>query len=65
MTSVSEFLKNVGKKCWEQGQNDYCGTNGWCCRKGSTGNGCDGSFGGTMNYRCSPKPGTSPSGFFP
>ena len=49
---VSEIdLQNAGKDCWngckkEQGKCDWCGADGWCCRKGWVGNGCDGNIGG-------------------
>ena len=44
-------------KCNKQeGKCDWCGTEGWCCRKGFIGNGCDGSFGGESGHRCVLKP---------
>ena len=39
-----DCLSNCNSK---QGKCKFCGTEGYCCKKGSTpGNGCDGSFGG-------------------
>ena len=48
--------------CWngcnkQQGKCDWCGTEGWCCRIGWTGNGCDGLFGGSRGHLCVSKPG--------
>ena len=62
MAYIPEFLKNVGEHCWDgcnkqQGKCDWCGTNGWCCRKGVTGNGCDGTFGGQTQSQCVSNPG--------
>ena len=50
-------LDNAGEECWwecnkQQGKCDWCGTEGWCCRIDWTGNGCDGSIGGTENHQC-------------
>ena len=50
-------IKNTYKVCWwkcnkKQGPCDWCGT-GMCCKKGETGNGCDGTFGGESDHRCS------------
>ena len=43
-------LKNGGEDCWDEcnsqgGKCAWCGTDGWCCRKGEDwiGNGCDGT----------------------
>jgi len=58
-------LENGGKDCWtgcksKQGKCDYCGFDGYCCRKGWTaGNGCDGSFGGENGHQCVLKPSSS------
>ena len=43
-------LKNTGKSCWvecgaKEGPCYWCGTEGLCCRKGRTGNGCSGIMG--------------------
>merc|ERR1712216_198748 len=49
--------KNAGDKCWSQcGQKtgrcpQFCGQ-GWCCRIGWSGNGCNGNMGGESNHRC-------------
>jgi len=50
-------LKNSGKNCWDgcneqEGKCDWCGTEGFCCKKDSIGNGCDGVFGGQDNHEC-------------
>merc|ERR1711902_183271 len=51
-------LKNTGTDCWSkcnaiQGRCDWCGTEGFCCRKNwDAGNGCDGSFGGKEKHEC-------------
>ena len=55
-------LKNQGKDCWTgcnrtQGMCDWCGFDGWCCRKDWIGNGCDGNFGGPNNHQCVLKAG--------
>jgi len=52
-----EDLKHAGEQCWwgcnqKQGKCDYCGADGWCCRKNWIGNGCDGSFGGPWSHQC-------------
>ena len=44
-------LENMGEICWDpcdekQGACEFCGLDGVCCRKGYTGNGCDGEIGG-------------------
>ena len=36
---------------------DWCGLDGWCCRKDWVGNGCDGTIGGTNHHRCQLYPG--------
>ena len=46
-----DAYKNLGKNCWgacgrKDGFCSWCGTEGLCCRKGWTGNGCDGKMGG-------------------
>ena len=38
-----------------QGKCNYCGFDGLCCKKGLTGNGCDGSFGGSNQHQCALK----------
>ena len=57
-------LAHSGEECWlskykcnkQEGKCDWCGTEGWCCRKDFIGNGCDGSFGGESGHRCVLKP---------
>ena len=57
-SSPPSALENSGKNCWDgcnkqQGRCNWCGTDGYCCRKGwSIGNGCDGTFGGTGHHLC-------------
>ena len=38
----------------QQGKCDWCGADGWCCRKGADwrGSGCDGTRGGPNNHQC-------------
>ena len=36
----------------KEGKCDWCGTDGWCCRKGWVGNGCDGTIGGSNGHQC-------------
>ena len=64
---TDEGVRNEGKDCWYpctnmnmagQGRCGYCGTGGMCCRKGSRGGGCDGSFGGDGRHACVPFTGT-------
>merc|ERR1719464_445296 len=55
-------LENQGKDCWsgcdqKEGKCDWCGTDGWCCRKGWVGNGCDGTIGGSNGHQCQLNPG--------
>jgi len=52
-----EGLKNGDKDCWngcnkKEGKCNWCGPDGWCCRKNWVGNGCDGSVGGSSNHLC-------------
>merc|ERR1712083_799882 len=58
-------FKHGGMNCWEgcdkiRGKCDWCGTEGYCCKKGVNGNGCDGSFdyGGPYEWQtiCVQKP---------
>ena len=56
----SGSLEHAGEDCLngcnsQEGKCDWCGTNGWCCRKDSIGNGCDGTFGGTNSHQCALK----------
>merc|ERR1719458_1259310 len=54
-------IANKGKDCWKgcektQGRCEWCGTDGWCCRLGWEGNGCDGSMGASgMGHVCTSK----------
>merc|ERR1712025_670562 len=50
-------LQNAGKECWKncdktEGKCGWCGPNGYCCRRGWTGNGCDGHIGGHNFHAC-------------
>ena len=51
-------LENAGRDCWngckkQQGKCEWCGFDGYCCRKNfAPGNGCDGSFGGQNRHVC-------------
>ena len=62
-------LVNAGQDCLTscngiQGKCSWCGSDGYCCRKGWTpGNGCDGSFGGNDKHACDVKP-TSELNYF-
>ena len=54
-------MENGGKDCWngcsqKQGKCDWCGADGWCCRKDWAGNGCDGTFGGEKGHQCVLRP---------
>ena len=40
----------------KEGKCDWCGTDGWCCKKTFVGNGCDGTFGGINQHTCTLKP---------
>ena len=51
-----------GEECFsycneQSGHCSWCGTEGICCRKYFTGDGCDGLIGGEDKHRCVPKPG--------
>ena len=53
----TSVLKNTGKDCWDEcsqkdGPCTWCGTEGLCCRKGYTGNGCNGQMGGDSMHMC-------------
>ena len=59
-------LEHFGEKCLigcndQEGNCDWCGDDGLCCKKGSIGNGCDGTIGGTNNYLCVNKHGNTVS----
>jgi len=48
---------NGGKQCWytchkKQGKCSWCGTTGYCCRKGWKGNGCTGAMGVNGRHTC-------------
>ena len=61
--SLYTVIANKGKDCWKgckktQGKCEWCGTEGWCCRLGRQGNGCDGSMGAKgMGHVCTSKKG--------
>ena len=49
-------VNNLHKQCWPEGKNNSngCGPEGFCCRKGWVGNGCDGTMGSDYNHhKCS------------
>ena len=55
-------MENGDIDCWaacnyQQGKCDWCGVDGWCCRKDWVGNGCDGTFGNPDHHQCVLKPG--------
>ena len=66
LNQIDTEIANKGKDCWKgcektQGRCEWCGTEGWCCRLGWEGNGCDGGMGakgmghvctGKGNHRC-------------
>ena len=56
-------MQHSGENCWagcngKQGKCDWCGTEGYCCRKnyGTISNGCDDTFGGENDHTCVLKP---------
>ena len=53
------LLEHGGEDCWsnckKSGKCDWCGTQGFCCRKGVIGGGCDG-WGGPSNHQCFLRP---------
>ena len=55
---AEEKLKNEGENCWSEcnvvngGPCEWCGTEGLCCRKGWTGDVCDGEMGGEDDWIC-------------
>jgi len=73
----NEGVKNIGKDCLNkgecgnygnmysrggQGPCNYCGPEGYCCRKEKSGwwdktSGCDGTFGGERGHQCAARPG--------
>ena len=55
-------LEHAGEDCYagcnqRDGKCNWCGGDGWCCRKGWVGNGCDGELGGDNRHECTLKPG--------
>ena len=55
-------LEHAGEDCYQgcnqrDGKCNWCGGDGWCCRKGWVGNGCDGKLGGDNRHECSLKSG--------
>ena len=61
LNQIDTEIANKGKDCWKgcektQGRCEWCGTEGWCCRLGWEGNGCDGSMGAEgMGHVCTGK----------
>ena len=54
-------MEHGGEDCYnecngQEGKCDWCGPDGWCCRKNWAKNGCDGTIGGTTNHQCVLKP---------
>ena len=47
-----------------EGQCDWCGNDGWCCRKEWIGNGCDGTIGGINRHECVLNPGKNILSYF-
>ena len=50
-------LANIGEECksqygCEEGPCASCGSEGLCCKKGSSGSGCSGLVGGTTRHEC-------------
>ena len=57
LSCYSIGLENADQDCWygcnqQQGKCSWCGQNGYCCKDGTPGNGCDGSFGGVSIHAC-------------
>ena len=57
-------LINGRDQCWSEcnkrdGKCDFCGSNGYCCRKGYNNNGCDGKIGGNDHHICVTYPGNN------
>merc|ERR1711959_376991 len=55
--AVKPSIMNAGKDCWapcskKQGKCAWCGTAGFCCRKGWKGNGCTGAMGINNRHTC-------------
>ena len=75
--STKARIKNTNMDCWNKGQCgwtngpkghdgqgpcEFCGSEGYCCRKESSSywdktNGCDGTIGGESGHQCVAKPG--------
>jgi len=54
---LSQDLQNEAESCLDEcGQNghcpQFCGRDGYCCKKGTKGNGCDGNMGGKNKEVC-------------
>lgn len=57
MSPLIPQYKNLGEDCWggcsrREGLCGWCGYDGHCCRKGRTGDGCDGQMGGANDHIC-------------
>ena len=55
------LIRHEGRNCWyncneKQGKCSWCGSEGWCCKLGWNGNGCDGTLGGRDSHICVRKP---------
>ena len=44
--------KDCYSYCSGDGKCSWCGDQGYCCRKGYTGNGCDGQMGWDKHHSC-------------
>ena len=62
-------IQNEGEQCWwtcgrKNGECDWCGKEGMCCRQGSrwAKQGCDGEIGGKHRHECSKIPNAATSG---
>ena len=59
-------MENGGKECYPEckqgGKCNWCGPDGWCCRKDWVENGCDGTIGGPGNHQCTLN--SKPTGMF-
>ena len=61
-STFEETLEHGGEDCFsycneQDGHCSWCGTEGVCCRKYYTGDGCDGLIGGQDRHVCVLKPG--------
>ena len=54
------IIENEGTDCWNgcnhtQGPCQWCGSEGFCCKFGWVGNGCDGNMGAAEGHVCTEK----------